>query len=627
MVRRSLSVRPDFSNALQALEQRTLLATGPAVITGPMEQYHPITIQFTGPTASEMDNSPNPFKDYRLQLNLISPSGKTHSIPGYFDGDGRGGATGNIWRAKLTPAEAGQWKYTASFRRGTNIAIDLSSTAGTATSFNGATGTFGIDGPSSTAATMQGFFGKGMLQYASGQHYLKFQDGTYYVKAGSNEPENFLGFTGFDSTPNGWHKYAAHVNDWKTGDPDWNSGKGKPIIGLVNYFAQKGINSIYLLAQNVGGQNKDVWPWAGNINRYGGNDNTHYDVSKLAQWTTVFEHMNKKGIVVNMVFAETEEASKKELDNATLGTERKLFYREMAARFGYLPGLEWNLNEEYCWRYPISDSMIKSWAGYMRSVDPFDRPMTVHSQGYQQRTWGYFVGDNRFDLTSLQYYKSVANYGKEIEYWRNTTSSSGRAIAVSIDEARETTASNQTAQRKELLWSTLLSGGNLEWSTDKFGWCDDFRYYDGIYTTTGYALKFMKNIPFWQMKPSDSLVEGESSSYGGGQCFAKAGDTYAIYLPNASSSSDTLNLTGQSGSYTLKWFNPRTGNFEGSSRTISAGSRANLGTPPSSSSEDWVILVKKGTTAARGATSPTSDSLFSNTTFDAGNLVDDVELL
>ncbi|MCS7034099.1 MAG: DUF5060 domain-containing protein [Phycisphaerae bacterium] len=594
------------SPAVEQLEPRRLLAS----VSGAMAQFQAVTLSFSGPRASQHQNNPNPFLDYRLQVNVTSPSGKTYSIPGFFNGDGNGGATGNVWQAKFAPDEVGTWRYTASFRQGPRVAIDLSPSAGSAAAFDGETGTFVIRGRQASAP---GFTGKGRLQPWG--YYYRFQDGTPFVKVGANEPENFLGYVGFNNTPNGWHKYQPHIADWKPGDPDWGGGRGRAIIGAVNYLASTGINALYFLTQNVGGQTKDVWPWAGNINRFGSpaNDNLHYDLGKLAQWDIVFNHMQRKGIMLHFVFAETEEATKKELDNATLGTERKLYYRELIARFGYHNALQWNINEEYCWRYPIAPDEIRKWAQYIRDVDPFDRPLTVHSQGYQERTWGYFVGDKRFDAASLQYYKyppgnEVARHGGAVEYWRNRTAAAGRPIVIALDEARETSETNQTAQRKELLWHTLLSGGHLEWSTTTFAWNDNLRRYDSINRASGHALKFMNSIPFHLMQPADTLVAGESGTYGGAQVLAKANDIYAIYFPNATSTG-TINLAGATGSFVARWYNPRTGAFEGSSRTFLGGGSRAIGAPPASPGEDWALLIRRTAPvlAARPAT-PTFSS-------------------
>src|SRR5687767_14647084 len=100
-------------------------------VSGWLKAWHPIALSFTGPSASETSASPNnPFLDYRLQVTFTGPSGQKYVVPGFFAGDGNGGATGNVWRAHFSPDEAGAWSYKASFRQGTNVAVDLSPTAG-----------------------------------------------------------------------------------------------------------------------------------------------------------------------------------------------------------------------------------------------------------------------------------------------------------------------------------------------------------------------------------------------------------------------------------------------------------------------------------------------------------------
>jgi hypothetical protein len=102
------------------------------------------------------------------------------------------------------------------------------------------------------------------------------------------------------------------------------------------------------------------------------------------------------------------------------------------------------------------------------------------------------------------------------------------------------------------------------------------------------------NLPFWEMEPRDGLLSGESgesTAYGGGQVFARPGELYAVYLPNATSTG-SLDLSGVSGDFQKRWYNPRTGAFEGTTQTISDGGKRSLGAPPSSASSDWVVLIK-----------------------------------
>ena len=568
---------------------------GSGSVTGEFKKWHPVTVSFTGPSSTETNSSPNPFLDYRLQVTFTSPSGKSFEVPGFYDGDGDGGSSGSVWKVRFNPDESGTWGYKASFRQGTNVAIDTSATAGSPTSFDGASGTFDIS-PRDPAAA--GFLSQGLLEYANG-HYLKFRDGSYYLKGGADSPENWLGYAGFDNTPTAKHSFSPHVQDWQTGDPIFNPSSadgGKGFIGALNYLSSQGINSIYFLPMNIGGDGRDSSPYV-SVSNWGGstaNDNYHFDVSKLGQWEQAFAHAQKKGIMLHFVLNEAEQANKQELDGGSLGSERKLFYREMIARFGHHNALQWNISEEYESPYNLGTENVKSFAGYIQSVDPYDHPVTVHNYIDPDTTWTPFLGDSRFSLTSFQYVESYAGYGAEVEEWRSKTAQAGRPLPIGMDEVITATTTNAADMRRGVLWPTYLSGGNLEWyigSEDQS--LEDFRRYGELWAYTRHARTFMEaNLPFWEMQPQDGLLLGESSDYGGGQVFAKTGEVYAVYLPNASSTG-TLDLSGASGSFQKRWYNPRSGAFEGSAQAVSGGAITSLGAPPSSTSSDWVVLLQR----------------------------------
>jgi hypothetical protein len=352
---------------------------------------------------------------------------------------------------------------------------------------------------------------------------------------------------------------------------------------------------------NIGGDGKDTSPYVRVASWFGStsNDNKHFDISKLRQWGSALAHAQKKGIHLQFVLNEAEEENKTELDGATLGVERKLFYREMVARYGYHLALQWNVSEEYNYQYPLSPDTVKAFAGYIQQVDPYDHPITVHQAGDLSQGWTPFLGDSRFSTTSFQCCRKSADspFSANVEGWRAKTTSSGRPLPISLDEFCGLCTTNAGEWRKKILWPIYLSGGHLEWfAPGQDRTLEDFRpAYEELLTYTLYARSFMEeNLPFWEMAPQDALLSGESgesTAYGGGQVFAKAGQIYAVYLPNASWTG-SLDLSGVSGEFQKRWYNPRTGSFEGTPQTVSGGGKRSLGTPPSSASADWVVLIQ-----------------------------------
>ena len=251
--------------------------------------------------------------------------------------------SGNKWRTHLAPTQTGKWEYRASFRKGRDVAVSAAENAGDSASFmDGATGSFEVGPTDKTGRDMRA---KGLLQYVGG-HYLRFAEtGEYFLKAGADAPENFLAYADFDGdfkTDGHYDRFVKtwepHIRDWKQGDPTWQDGKGKGMIGAINYLAAKGMNVFSFLTMNIGGDDRNVFPYTTYDER------ERLDVSRLAQWEIVFEHGTRKGMYLHFKTQETENETL--LDGGDMGRERRLYYRELIARFGHHLALNWNLGEE-----------------------------------------------------------------------------------------------------------------------------------------------------------------------------------------------------------------------------------------------------------------------------------------
>ncbi|RLG70150.1 MAG: hypothetical protein DRO11_06645, partial [Methanobacteriota archaeon] len=489
--------------------------------------------------------------------------------------------------------------------------------AGTSTHFDGESGSFSV---SASNKFGDDFRGKGLLKLAPGKHYLQFSgSGQYWIKGGADSPEDFLGYSDFDNTVTGnatfpVTNYPAHLGDWNAGDPTWQSGKGKGIIGVINYLGLQRVNSLYFLTMNLGGDGQNTHPFAST------SSDVIYDCSKLDQWGIVFDHAQMKGILLQIVLNEAEAANRTRLDGGALGTERKLFYREMTARFAHVNGLMWNICEEGIETfYPAS--LLMSFADYIKSVDPYDHPIGIHNwikANDIDVVFADFYGHPSFDYLSMQHRGSYIRAGYPDPRYptalgdiRAGTAAAGKPLALMGDELEWVLPSDDEAytlgiyakcgmkwQRKSVLWQFYLSGGaGVKYIVESLLNTHDFRVYEPMWRYTRYARNFMDQIPFADMVPSHNLLTGESTYAKSdplisGVVLAKPGEIYAIQLPNASSTG-TLNLSGASGDFTKRWYNPRTGVFEGATTTITGGGNVSLGPPPSSSSEDWVVLIEK----------------------------------
>ena len=603
---------------------------GEVVISGELMQWHKVTLTLDGPFAHERDNDPNPFTDFRMTVTFTHESGSPiHQVPGYFAADGMAANTsaqaGTKWRAHLSPDKTGEWKYRISFISGKNAAVNSESTGSTLAKYDGKTGSFRI-GESDKAG--RDFRSKGRLQYI-GKHYLRFAgSGEFFLKAGPDAPETLLAYEDFDDTSAlkqnvPLKSWEPHIADWHSGDPTWKNGKGKGLIGALNYLAAKGVNSFSFLPYNAGGDGNNIWPF---VER---NSKLHYDCSKLDQWQIVFDHATAQGLYLHFKLQENEiddnrrgdELERTEipesLDGGVLGIERKLYCRELIARFAHELALNWNLGEENT----QSTAEQLDMAQYLRETDPYDHNIVVHTFPNQQdKVYSQLLGpDNAFTGASLQNSWSQAH--QRTLKWVNESTAAGKPWIVVNDEQNPASMGvppdpgfeghsgygeqggkqyNLHDIRKNTLWGTLMAGGaGVEYY---FGYqlpqndliCQDFRSRDRSWDYCRIALDFFQetNIPFTEMGNANALI-GNTSNNNRKYCFAKTDELYLIYLPNGGSTS--LDLLGTTGRFLVRWFNPRTGGDleQGSVRRVLGGGKVTIGQPPSNPTEDWLAVVRK----------------------------------
>lgn len=99
---------------------------GSVDISGELKQWHKVTLTLDGPYAHELDNSPNPFVNYEMNVTFTHASGSPkYVVPAYFAADGKAGESsaqsGTKWRAHLSPDKPGRWDYSLSFRKGSSL--------------------------------------------------------------------------------------------------------------------------------------------------------------------------------------------------------------------------------------------------------------------------------------------------------------------------------------------------------------------------------------------------------------------------------------------------------------------------------------------------------------------------
>ncbi len=582
-------------------------------ITGEFKQWHKITFVIKGPETSEWAKE-SPFLNYKLDVTF-SNGDREYKVPGFFAADGKAAESsaeeGNVWKVHFRPDLVGTWKYKVSFRKGKDIAVMEGEHLGESILSDGTEGSFNVKKSDKTGSD---FRGKGRV-VNGGKGYYVFQDTKeIWIKNGTDSPENFLAFRDFDQTrrfnlsnilrrgeadpTKNLHRYEPHVADWNQGDPTWKNGKGKGIIGALNYLHSMGINSSYMLTLNIMGDGNDVWPYTDYNERY------RFDCSKLDQWEIVFEHMEKLGMMKHFVLQETENECL--LDGGHTDVQRRLYLRELIARFGHHLAVIWNIGEENGpieWS-PVGQShqMKVAMINYIKKINPYSSNVVVHTFGSdkQEEYLTPFLGFENLDGPSIQFgHPKLLN--QQIMKWVLLSEEAGHRWLVNYDECGpawkgimpDSFDANHDTVRHHYLWGALMAGGaGVEWY---FGYrypqndlnVEDFRSRHNWWKQSTIATQFLNQYPLQDMKSYNALVKVEDS-----YCLANPGEIYIVYLP-AGTRNATLELVDNK-SYTTKWFNPREGGMlqDGSIMKISGGGIREIGNPPKDIDKDWVVVIQ-----------------------------------
>jgi YVTN family beta-propeller protein len=628
--------------AIRLTETAQVAQAVTGTVSGTLRKWHTVTLTFNGPSLTE--TAPT-FTNYRLDVTFTAPSGVPFTVPGYWAADGNAANTsataGNKWMVRFTPNATGTWTFTPSCRTGTNIAMAQPPPAGTPCApFDATPGSFVVGANDKPAPDLRA---KGRLQVAAGKHHLKWAEtNQYFFKAGPDAPEGMFGAADFDNTPNGAYPaktWANHIGDWVIGNPTWKGTKGKGIIGALNYLSVKGMTAFSMLAVSVAGagDTRNVFPFCTNA------VSNCYDVSKLAQWQIVLDHAETKGLLTHMKLFERENALL--MDSGNLGDARKLYIREMVARFGHLLGLEWNIAEETAQSGP----QIIAMAQRLWDVDPYDHPIVLHtfidqtgncnSSGNEYSKYDLVKGPlSQITGVSLQAWRANGCIGQKTLDLVKLGDSAGRPWVVSNDEQGSANegvlgtsgnggscnhlgrcaadagfATNWDTIRKDALWGNLMAGGAGVMyyygysSSCSDMTCQDHRTRDGMFTATKRTLDFLtaNGVPFWNMANyTGGLGAGAKALKGATDAGVPA---YVVYMPAGAATN--LDMTTTPGTFTRTWFNPRTG-VTSSGTNVTGGAVRALGSPPSVD-QDWAqYLVCASGCAGSGAT-----NLLTNPTF------------
>ena len=128
-----------------------------------------------------------------------------------------------------------------------------------------------------------------------------------------------------------------------------------------------------------------------------------------------------------------------------------------------------------------------------------------------------------------------------------------------------------------LYWSYFMSGGHIVgFRTTEESWKSGVN----AETIIRNLHRFIDETPFDQMEPDQDRVEGDAL------CFAQLGQAYALYFPVGGKA--TLQLSDEENELTLRWYNPRSGEWHDPESLTPESQGLALESPDDM---DWAVLI------------------------------------
>lgn len=305
-----------------------------------------------GTTFNGNSGSPNPFVDVKLTATFNSPSGRSYSVDGFFDGNGNGGPTGDVFKIRIFADELGAWTW---------------STWSSIASLKDKSGNFICSG------TLEGVFAQGP------------------VVANPKRPRTFM---------------------YREGNPVYLIGKFLDIVAprpiqfshtlfsellsvssrqaMLDRHADMNLNKMNVYIANKGDYGGvSTTPWVGFSSL---NDKKRFDLSRWRIYDTWTRKLRDAGLVAHLWFF-ADDSGFGELSDA----DRQLLIKYTMARLSAYVNTMFILALE--WQEGWSEAEVENHANFIHKHNPWDRLVSVHGQSgdfsFPSATWADYMDIQR----------------------------------------------------------------------------------------------------------------------------------------------------------------------------------------------------------------------------------------
>lgn len=376
-----------------------ILAAGSPAGAVPVHGTEEIVLRSTV-TYNAMEGEPNPFA-IDLVARVVSPSGRTFQVRGFFDGDGEGGEVGSVFKVRVHAGEAGSWRWT---------------TSSDAPGLNGLSGAFEVSG------RLPGFFGRGpiVVSPASPRFFRQPEGGPVFLvgkflDVAAPKPIQFS------------HTLLSESLDEEDRE------------AMVRRHKKLGLNKINVYLANRGDyQAVSTTPWVGTADR---NDKARFDLARWHLYDRWIERLRDEGMAANLWFFADDSGFGDLPDD----DRRRLIRYGMARLSGYVNTM-FTLALE--WQEGWSREEVESHGRFLQEENPWARLISVHGT----------TGDFGFPNSPWVDYLQIQAGNDAVPPAVHALGLANRALAAKplIQEEHGLGEENDANRRKA--WAAFLSG-------------------------------------------------------------------------------------------------------------------------------------------------------------------------